>query len=130
MQRFSSTDYRPGGTVNVLENSALPRVGSTSHFPQFPGCSGCCWVLADRQSERRRVPLAAVNLMKSPPLPHQTFHHIFPFINVYVVTSQVEKPSARRRFPGYFCQGSETTRTRTLTHWKTFGLSEGKCETL
>lgn len=41
MQRFSSTDYRPGGTVNVLENSALPRVV----YLTFPPISRLFWLL-------------------------------------------------------------------------------------
>lgn len=107
----------------------IPHSGSTSHFPLLPGCSrhsGCCWAVANSQSERRRVPLTAVMLMKSSPLPHQTFHHIFPVINGYDVTSQVERPSAHGRDPGYFCQGSTYAHTRWLEE---FLFIEGKHET-
>jgi len=113
--------YRPGGTVNFFffkfqpSISHIPRSGSTSHFPLLPSCSrhsGCCWDVANSQSERRRVPLTAVMLMKSSPLPHQTFYHIFPVINGYDdVTLQVERPSAHGRVSGYFCQGSTYAHT-------------------
>lgn len=107
----------------------IPRSGSTSHFPLLPGCfrhSDCCWAVANSQSERRRVPLTAVMLMKSSPRPHQTFHYIFPVINGYDVTSQVERPSAHGRVPGYFCQGSTYAHTRWLEE---FLFMEGKHET-
>ncbi len=107
----------------------IPRSGSTLHFPLLPGCSrhsGCCWAVANSQSERRRVPLTAVMLMKSSPLPHQTFHYIFPVINGYDVTSQVERPSAHGRVPGYFCQRSTYAHTRWLEE---FLFIEGKHET-
>lgn len=114
-----------GGCFGKFQPSTglILRSGSTSHFPLLPGCSrhsGCCWAVANSQSERRRVPLTAVMLMKSSPLPHQTFHHIFPVINGYDVTSQVERPSAHGRVPGYFCQG-----THILAGWKSFCLSRG-----
>lgn len=123
--------YCPGGTVDVLENSILLQV--TLHVLAVPcispGCSrhsGCCWAMANSQSERRRVPLTAVMLMKSSPLLHQTFLHIFPLINGYDVTSQVERPSALGRVLGYFCQGSMYTHTSWLEE---FPFSKGEHET-
>lgn len=123
MQQLSSTVQVERWIFWKILALHRPHPSSTSHFPLLPGCSrhsGCCWAVANSQSEHRRVPLTAVMQMKSSPLPHQTFHHIFPVINGYDVTSQVERPSAHRRVPGYFCQGS--TYAHTHAGWKSFCL--------